>query len=79
MGNKQTRKNIIKDNIQKFDQKTLHILIVNGYIREESAKIHLNIPTEIIKLVFSYHFELKCITFNGDVIKALQNGTTLVI
>ena len=73
MGNKQS-----KSNIQKLYQKKLNELAVNGYIRQESVKLHLNIPNEIIKLVF-YHFALQCIIIDVDVIEALERGTTLVI
>ena len=74
MGNKQS-----KSNIQKLYQKELNELAVNGYIRQESVKLHLNIPNEIIKLVNSYHFTLQCIIIDVDVIEALERGTTLVI
>ena len=73
MGNKQS-----KSNIQKLYQKKLNELAVNGYIRQESVKLHMNIPNEIIKLVF-YHFALQSIIVDVDVIEALERGTTLVI
>ena len=79
MGNAQTGNKKIKGNIQRFHQKKLNELTINGYIRQESAKMHMIIPNEIIKLVYSYYFALKSITINVDIIQALEKGTTLVI
>ena len=74
MGNETSR-----DIVSSIYPKQLDGYITNGYIRLKSIEFGLKIPVDVIQIIYAYYHIQVSIQIDEDVIKVLENGTTLVM